>query len=305
MKTVKKVIAACVNIIQSTYYATLYKKEIRKLAEIKSSGPLAVIIHLFYPEMWSTYDEMIIRLKKYTQLDVYVSIPLHKKQEADNISFGDSHVLYLPNKGRDVLPFLSILQAINNKGYQYLLKIHSKKSPQRAQGEVWHDDLLNKLAPNSHFIKTILNTLSHKNCGIIGPKDNYLPLSIYSVDNDADVGKAIRMIYDTPTALKVSGNKKNYGFFAGTMFWARLKSLDPICKVNFPIHYFALERGQLDGTFAHAMERVFSLVPEIERLDIYETTGKKIDRISYKSHVIQKEWDKRAANKTEWSNEAK
>jgi len=99
--------------------------------------------------------------------------------------------------------------------------------------------------------------------------------------------KILSTTYDSQTAYQVLQLERNeHGFFAGTMFWARLDSLRPILSKNWAPSNFEKENGQIDGTFAHAMERVFSLVPQIEGKDLIGISSKAVNKLKYKTTNI-------------------
>jgi lipopolysaccharide biosynthesis protein len=47
-------------------------------------------------------------------------------------------------------------------------------------------------------------------------------------------------------------------FVAGTMFYARTQAILPLLRLQIREEDFEPECGQVDGTFAHAIERAFS-----------------------------------------------
>ena len=53
----------------------------------------------------------------------------------------------------------------------------------------------------------------------------------------------------------------NNVFPAGSMFWAKVDAILPLFN-NFSKEDFAIENNQRDGTFAHAVERIFVLLVE-------------------------------------------
>ena len=79
--------------------------------------------------------------------------------------------------------------------------------------------------------------------------------------------------------------RREYGFFGGTMFWVDLESIKDLF-VYSSAKYFEPEAGQIDATFAHALERLFCIIPEIDGKDIYESTGGEVRKRPYQSDNI-------------------
>ena len=61
--------------------------------------------------------------------------------------------------------------------------------------------------------------------------------------------------------LGISLDAQRYiDFPAGSMFWARVDALRPLYGLNLPLSAFPPERGQVDGTLQHAVERLFGVI---------------------------------------------
>jgi lipopolysaccharide biosynthesis protein len=252
-----------------------------------ASAYTAVIIHLYYTDSWQLLTKSLKSLN--TPFDLFVTMPPQNEDFAEKIYkvFPNARVLIVPNRGRDVLPFLQIAQHLEAKGYKYVLKLHSKKSPHRKDGEQWFKELVQTLLPEkASTLDKLLGTLGDKNTGIIGPKGQYISLMVNFPPNGPRIAEALSRIYEPTLTDKIIRRRRQYGFFGGTMFWARLDALKPVLDSHFEISRFNPERGQIDATFAHALERIFSLVPEINKRDMYEIGPAHIKKLEYKTDNI-------------------
>lgn len=259
-----------------------------------SSTKAAVILHLFYPDMWQTEFASKLSLLKRYNFDLYVTVPIGASVTiTDTIhkDFPGAYIFEVPNRGRDVLPFLQVARQLKQAGYEYVLKLHSKKSPQRIDGQDWLRDMLHKLLPkNKEAIEAILKKLKQTSTGIIGPSGHYLALPVSTISqsvNRQNVYHVMSHAFSAEKAHYIDHRWWDYGFFEGTMFWVRLSAIEPL--LDIPIHSFEEEAGQTDGTLAHAVERALCLCPEVSGMKIFEVDTKNIRQIAYKTDVVP-EW---------------
>ncbi len=250
---------------------------------------IAVVVHLFYEESWILIEKKLKNLS--IPFDLFISIPSSNTRIINNIKkkYQLAYIYITPNKGRDVLPFVKILPIINDKGYSYVLKLHSKKSTHRVDGQEWMTNMISSLLPDKkQVLDDLLSILEKKSTGIIGPEDQYISLIVNFQANGTLMTKTLKIIYKNRKKVFniLQKNRKNYGFFAGTMFWIRLDNFKSIINYNFKLSDFELENGQIDGTFAHALERVFCLIHEINGKKIYEISPSSIKSIGYKTTNI-------------------
>ncbi|HVV25578.1 MAG TPA: rhamnan synthesis F family protein [Candidatus Saccharimonadales bacterium] len=270
-------------------------EEAERTLDIKRSPhtETAVLIHLYYADTWPLLQKRLAILKKELSFDLFITIPRHDKESTDIIrkEYPDAHIITVPNRGRDVLPFLRVAPKLEAAGYKYILKLHSKKSPHRDDGHTWFQSMLECLIPGDSFsISALKATLEKPTTGVIGPVDQYVPLTVNYDANSYFLFKALKKIYSKAIANDVHNKERqNYGFFAGTMFWARADALSEIFRSNFGVADFEREKGRVDGTLAHAMERVFCIVPEIDGKKIYEIAPDTVRQIEYRSDNIP-EW---------------
>jgi lipopolysaccharide biosynthesis protein len=244
----------------------------------KSRNKLAVVLHLYYPERWNFIKEKMTNIPG-TKWDLFVTL---NEKDRDFISiikedYPKANIQIMPNRGRDILPFVHLARRLEKNGYKVVLKLHSKKSTHRKDGEKWFNELVTNLLPNKKRVAEILNKLSNE-VSIVGPKGHYISLKEYIGSNEQDLRSLISRIYGTQKAQQVMEAVDRYAYFGGSMFWANMEAIKPVLDLHLMVEDFEAEAGQIDGTMAHAVERLLTMLPQISDFQTYSSsnTGLKV-----------------------------
>jgi lipopolysaccharide biosynthesis protein len=155
-----------------------------------------------------------------------------------------------PNKGRDILPFLRVANRLLDEGEDVVLKLHTKQSTHRRDGEEWRRDLLERLVSAEHAATIHAALVSDPKLGMVAPEGHVRPMACYWGATEERV-KSLAARLGIP-APRVDADD----FVAGSMFWIRLEALRPLLDAHLDQWEFEPEKGQVDGTCAHALERV-------------------------------------------------
>ena len=247
----------------------------RAMARFTATSDVAVAVHLFYAELWPVLAARLARITP-TGTDLYVTVPRHHRDAIGLIreSFPNARCVVVPNRGRDVLPFLLVARRLAELGYVAVLKVHSKKSEHFGGGERWRDGMLDELMPEDPAVLTdVLTAMRRPSTGVLGPKSAYFPLSTYWTGNAACATELLRPAVSSDALARLA-TPEELGFFAGTMFWARLDALTPLLTVR--VRAFAREPTPKDGTLAHALERAMSVLPELLGREDYDCDGVRV-----------------------------
>jgi lipopolysaccharide biosynthesis protein len=232
---------------------------------IQKSHNTAVFLHLYYPDMW---DELTLYLNNLRgDFDLFISIPSSVSVNIDQLTsyHQDTYIYRCENRGRDVAPFLQMYTLALPHQYDQALKLHTKRSKHRNDGEKWRIDLYQKLMGTPQLVDAIIKTFSKDSThqlGIIAPAGHIVSSEFYLALNKETIERLARF-----ANLNYFGDE--FRFVAGSMFWFRMESFLPISLLGLKVDDFDSEQGQVDGTLAHALERIFGMV-------IYKT-GYRID----------------------------
>lgn len=222
----------------------------------KTKPRIAVVLHLYYPDLWDSLAAHVSQIEE--PFDLYVTISEEHFEAMKPVvekRFPNAEILPAENKGRDILPFLHILEKIPSAKYQYFCKIHSKKALHRwwADGDFWRENILADLLGEKEVTASILKKFDNNpKLGLLASWNNLQHYTPASHDPNR------RTVRELAARMGISGFS-HYQFPGGGMFWARDAALDPLRKACVRADEFPSELGQEDGTMAHAVERAFGL----------------------------------------------
>ena len=237
-----------------------------------SGARVAAVVHVFYPDL---VPEIVAGLDSIpVPLDVYVTNASGQGLAEDTFKVGSvQNVAILPvrNQGRDIAPLLYVVNAGYLDPYDLVLKLHTKKSPWReahgeleGTGEQWRDSLLTSLVGSSAGVEEILSAFAtDPRLGAVGAPGTILGPEFWGGD-EALVGELGRR-------LGLQFPSDSLKFVAGSMYWIRGFLLQGLRGLNMHFHEFEDEEGQVDGTTAHAVERLIGLLTEEAGLSSVET----------------------------------
>jgi lipopolysaccharide biosynthesis protein len=227
--------------------------ELPRARSATQASRVAIVLHSFYPDV---LDQLLsgMHSKLLEHAFFTVSEETSDKTLSIILRHTDQARIYLvPNRGRDVLPFLQVLDGVRSGGYEVVVKLHTKKTVHRSDGESWFRLLtapLLELSRNEGLTKFFDED---PNLGLIGPSDFLLNGQYY----EGSAGNKTWL----DRICQISGVERatNYDFFAGSMFAARLSALPSAHDIQTIQRWFEPEEERRDGTLAHAMERYFGL----------------------------------------------
>ena len=236
---------------------------------IPTQNRVAIIVHLFYPDIWEEIQTYLQKLK--IGFDLFISVPPNiGEQEILKIwdTIPSAHIYRTENRGRDVLPFLQIMHIIGTDTYQYICKIHTKKTGESDLGFIWRKLLYYDLIGSNEVVNDTLSLLDNDSTiGMVSGKNTILDSQRYTYGNAANVKYLSHQ----------SGivHEDFYLFPAGTMFWTRAEIITPMVKLLEEGKLdFSPEAGQIDNTIAHAIERFFGIIAHDRGYKIIESPAK-------------------------------
>ena len=224
-------------------------------------GPhrLVIVAHVYYEETWRDLSGALKRLAMPFDLIVTTVPGRERLIETIRRGFPRAEIEVMENRGRDVRPFLVLLEQGRLDRYAYVCKVHGKKSSDGGRkayiGSLWRRKLLFDLLAAPGLAQSVVDTFERDpSVGMIGPRAFRIPSAIYSEELAWSVNK--EKVLQLAERMGTRADQFRLDFFGGTMFWVRPDALAPLRKLGLS-EAFPQERGLLDGGLEHAIERLF------------------------------------------------
>jgi lipopolysaccharide biosynthesis protein len=220
---------------------------------LDNTRKLAIVVHAFYPDVFADIIARLDRLK--IGFDLFLSFPPGGGEKIRFLTAKKNYrvVAYeCENKGRDIAPFLQMLPEIASEKFDYVLKLHTKKSFHYRDGTNWRVRLYDYLLDGGQLRSNIDFMENSRHIGILSDPQYIVPMRTNWPPNQKKVRNLARRM-----GLDRIGIDDD-AFVAGSMFLARMAALEPLLKISISPSEFEVEEDQKDGTMAHAMERAFT-----------------------------------------------
>ena len=221
----------------------------------------AIVVHMFYEETWPDFAAVMKRLT--LPFDLIVTTVPGREGLAATIrrDFPWAEIEVMENRGRDVRPFLALLEQGRFDRYAYVCKLHGKKSSDGGRmlylGALWRRRLLFDLLAGPNIANAVAAAFEgDRGIGMIGPRAFRLPSAAYSESLSWGTDNR-ETILELAERMGVARDRFHLDFFGGTMFWARPEALGPLRSLRLAAT-FPDEQGRLDGALEHAVERLFA-----------------------------------------------
>jgi lipopolysaccharide biosynthesis protein len=182
-------------------------------------------------------------------------------------------ILRVENRGRDLWPLVQVINAGLLEPHELVIKVHTKRSHWRkghrqlaGTGASWRAQLLSALLGDQANTRQILAAFrGDPHLGMVTADGSVLGPAFWGRNERATAPLLERLCLELrPDALR---------FPAGSMYWTRGRVLRRLRDLRMTIDDFEAEAGQVDGTTAHALERVIGLLASDAGLSITERSS--------------------------------
>ena len=228
----------------------------------------AVVVHLYYHDLWPEIAETLRAVD--VEFDLFVGV-VYFDEETDALcakiaeEFPGARVYAMPNRGRDIFPFVHLVNSGCLDGYRAVCKLHTKKSPHRQDGDHWRRHLIGGVLPGKGTRALVERFLADRAAAFWVADGQFYQSTEWWGSNEAAVR---RLLLRVETRM----DRDALAFPAGSIYWLKPAMLAMIRGMQLGVGHFEPELGQVDGTLAHAFERALGYLAAAGGLTVRQTS---------------------------------
>jgi hypothetical protein len=229
------------------------------VASVLSAAPrgrIAVVVHVHYPEIWPEISDALGCIPE--EFDLFVSVTKALDEGATQrilAAFPHAYVAVFPDHGRDILPFLTFAATGVLNRYTLVCKLLTKRTPYRQDGTSWRTTPVDGVLGSQDKVERILKAFqSDQDLGIVVADGQ-----VYGARPEHWIGNYNRVI-ELSVRLGWETLPNDILFPGGSIFWIRPVLLRPLVALKLSPGDFEPEPRRIDGTTAHAVERMVGVV---------------------------------------------
>lgn len=217
-----------------------------------------VHLHCYYPELLGEFASAFRALPAGCEVIITVCTAADQQFVENYLRSFEIDINYrvelTPNVGRDIASFLIAARKIWSR-HEWVLHLHTKRSPHITWGDEWRRYLIDSLIGSTETISAIGQLIAdNPNAAVVFP-ENFYEIKKFTLENhNIDASRVVL------NSLGVDATFADHGvpFPAGSMGFYRTSKLNGIADRFSSYEMFDEEKGQLDRTVAHVLERIFS-----------------------------------------------
>ncbi len=234
----------------------------------RQHAPYAVVAHIYYPDLWPEFERRLAGLE--IEHDLHVTLTYRGEEtealaETIRARFPGTTVIPLQNRGRDMLPFVTLLSAGLLDGYRAVCKIHTKKSPHREDGDHWRDHLISGILPEQGLQELLDRFEAMPDAAFwVADGQHYTGRKWW--------GSNCGRTRDLLRRVEIDIDHDSLAFPAGSMYWVKPLMLGLLRAMHLREEDFEPESGQVDGTTAHALERCMGFLATASGQRVLQST---------------------------------
>lgn len=252
----------------------LYPPAWRSHGRLRIDQParVAVLMHVHFPELVGELVDQLAHIP--VPFDLIITNTSGSPLEIRPTGMMRAcRELPLENHGRDIWPTVAAVNSGVLDPYLLILKVHTKKSAWRQEhaelagdGVAWRDSFTADLLGDRKNVEQILAAFRHDpGLGVVTADGSVLGPEFWGDNqrNTRELARRLELVLDDD-ALR---------FAAGSMYWCRGIVLQGLRALMMTEEDFDPEAGQVNGTIAHAVERLIGVVTTEAGLETAERSA--------------------------------